>query len=233
MKKLFVSILCCISLFGAPKIQAAQQPLPKAIRMVQTTEPQVALTFDLAWGEVTYAEILQILEPHKNVKVTFFLSSAWAARHPEAVKTMLERKYEIGTLGHQAQIGRSKEKIEGDLLQSLDQLKKLGVKPLRYYRPPFHQSWEHYAQLAERYHLTLVSWSINGKDHSRIKAKEIEMNVIQNIGPGHIVMLSANDDRLFTSEALEQILDRLADSKLQSVTISDLCKNVHTQTKNI
>ena len=46
------------------------------IYCVQTNEPEIALTFDAAWGNEDTREIMEILRKH-DVKVTFFMTGGW------------------------------------------------------------------------------------------------------------------------------------------------------------
>lgn len=58
------------------------------IYCVQTEKPQIALSFDAAWGNEDTATILEILRKH-NVKVTFFMTGGWVESYPEDVKAIL------------------------------------------------------------------------------------------------------------------------------------------------
>ena len=55
------------------------------IYCVQTEKPQIALSFDAAWGNEDTQSILDILAKH-NVKVTFFMTGGWVDSYPEDVK---------------------------------------------------------------------------------------------------------------------------------------------------
>lgn len=46
------------------------------IYCVETKEPEIALTFDAAWGNEDTAKILEILEKN-DVRVTFFMTGGW------------------------------------------------------------------------------------------------------------------------------------------------------------
>ena len=71
-----IGILCGMLAVGGVLMQpvrttltaSTQRDLP--IYCVKTDKPQIALTFDAAWGNEDTAQILSILEKH-NVKVTF------------------------------------------------------------------------------------------------------------------------------------------------------------------
>lgn len=53
---------------------ASNRELP--IYCVQTEEPKIALTFDVAWGNQDTQKIMEILKKH-DIKVTFFMTGGW------------------------------------------------------------------------------------------------------------------------------------------------------------
>jgi len=71
-----------------------------AIYSVETNKKQIALTFDISWGDVRQDPILDILEENGLMgKVTFFLSSPWGQEHPETINRIVQGGYEIGNHG--------------------------------------------------------------------------------------------------------------------------------------
>ena len=59
---------------GGRDYQVKDRKLP--IYCVQTEKPQVALSFDAAWGNEDTRQLMEILAKH-NVKVTFFMTGGW------------------------------------------------------------------------------------------------------------------------------------------------------------
>ena len=74
------------------------------IYCVQTEKPQVALSFDAAWGNEDTRQLMEILAKH-NVKVTFFMTGGWVEKYPEDVKY-------IASQGHDWQSQRESQKYE-------------------------------------------------------------------------------------------------------------------------
>src|SRR5690606_37232620 len=70
---------------------------PKA---VYKGEKDVALTFNIGWGDEKAEPILNILKKENIKSATFFLSGSWAERHPELVARIVKEGYEIGILGY-------------------------------------------------------------------------------------------------------------------------------------
>ena len=65
------------------------------IYCVKTDKPQIALTFDGAWGNEDTATLLDILE-RQGVTATFFFTGGWISKYPDDVKTILAKGHEIG-----------------------------------------------------------------------------------------------------------------------------------------
>ena len=62
---------------------------------VETTEKQVAISFDSAWGAEKTLGILEILKEY-NVSATFFLVGFWVDKYPDKVQAIDEAGIEIG-----------------------------------------------------------------------------------------------------------------------------------------
>ena len=73
--------------------QVKDRKLP--IYCVQTEKPQVALSFDAAWGNEDTRQLMEILAKH-NVKVTFFMTGGWVEKYPEDVKYIASQGHDLG-----------------------------------------------------------------------------------------------------------------------------------------
>ena len=101
--KLFVLATCvCLLLTGAllyiPDVvhvssSVSGRELP--IYCVQTDKPQIALTFDAAWGNEDTKQILSILEKHR-VSATFFMTGGWVSSYPQDVTAIFEAGHDLG-----------------------------------------------------------------------------------------------------------------------------------------
>jgi len=58
---------------------------PVALTKGSSDEPNIALTFNISWGEKKVHDILKQLEQHQ-VQATFFVSGEWAEKHPDILK---------------------------------------------------------------------------------------------------------------------------------------------------
>ena len=93
---LLVVALLAISFNGASSAQVFFGYAPRKVPIynVDTTEKQVAISFDAAWGADKTEEILAILEEF-DVNATFFLVGFWVDEYTDIVKKIDEAGCEI------------------------------------------------------------------------------------------------------------------------------------------
>src|SRR5699024_11475158 len=72
---------------------------PRALMKGNEENSEVALTFNITWGDEVLEPILQQLE-NEDVTATFFLLGEWAEHHPHLVDLIDEKGHEIGMLGY-------------------------------------------------------------------------------------------------------------------------------------
>lgn len=217
-------------------IFSSQDNHTKAIYSVKTTQKQVALTFDISWGEKRPGEIVDILnENNLNGKVTFFLSSIWSAEHPEIVKEIVDGGYEIGSHGHK-HINYTKlpnEDIENQILESERILFDLtGEKP-NLIRTPNGDIDSRVLKVTDSIGYTVIQWDTDPKDWMNPGVDEIVDRVMEGVHPGDIILLHASDSSKQTHEALPIIIKKLKDQGYEFVTVSELISNAEIESKEI
>ena len=72
---------------------SVERKLP--IYCVDTKKPQIAVSFDAAWGADDTDELLRILSEN-DVKATFFLCGYWVEKYPEEVKKIAADGHDLG-----------------------------------------------------------------------------------------------------------------------------------------
>ena len=81
------------SLSSLPVFARFERKLP--IYCVNTDKPQVAISFDAAWGNEDTETLLSILDKY-NVKTTFFMTGGWIESYPEDVKKIAAAGHDLG-----------------------------------------------------------------------------------------------------------------------------------------
>jgi polysaccharide deacetylase family sporulation protein PdaB len=204
---------------------------PKA---VYKGEKDIALTFNIGWGDEKAEPILDVLEK-KNIKTaTFFLSGSWAESHPNLVESIVKNGYEIGMLGYNYKDYTELEEseIRKDISKAQEAFRKLNIKNIKLLRAPTGHFDEKTLKVAERFGLTVVHWSVDSKDWTNPGVAEIRSNV-SKAKKGDIILLHASDSAKQTAAALPTIIDDIQTKRLKVVSVSEMIANANSNTREI
>ena len=204
---------------------------PKA---VYKGEQNVAITFNIGWGDEKAAPIIETLKKENIHSATFFLSGSWAERHPDLVATIVKEGYEIGLLGYNYKdySDLKDEEITRDIAKGLEVFKKMNVKNIELLRAPTGHFDKRLLKISENFGLTVVHWSVDSKDWTNPGVDQIVRNATQ-AQKGDIILLHASDSAKQTNKALPQILNKLRGQNLKFVTVSEMISNSSTRSEEI
>ncbi|OIK04091.1 polysaccharide deacetylase family sporulation protein PdaB [Bacillus sp. MUM 13] len=207
---------------------------PDGPKAVYKGEKNVALTFNIGWGDERAIPILNTLKKENIKSATFFLSGAWAERHPDTVARISKEGFEIGLLGYAYKdySDLKDEEIVRDISKAQEVFKKLNISDIEFLRAPTGHFDKRLLKISEKMGYTVVHWSVDSKDWTNPGVKVIVNNVNQ-AGKGDIVLLHASDSAKQTNKALPEILDELRSKDLTFVTISQMISNSSTKTEEI
>jgi peptidoglycan-N-acetylglucosamine deacetylase len=204
---------------------------PKA---VYKGEKDVALTFNIGWGDEKAEPILDVLKKHEVKSATFFLSASWAERHPELVNRIDKEGYEIGILGYEYKdyTEIEEDKVKQDISKAQTAFSKLNIKDIKLLRAPTGHFDQSTLKIAQRYGYTVVHWSIDSKDWTNPGVNIIRDNV-SKAKEGDIILLHASDSAKQTAKALPLILEDVKKKNLELVTVSEMIANAETNSNEI
>jgi peptidoglycan-N-acetylglucosamine deacetylase len=204
---------------------------PKAI---YKGEKDLALTFNIGWGDEKAEPILDVLKKEKAGAVTFFLSGSWAERHPDLVNRMVKEGYEIGMLGYEYKdyTDLEEDKIRRDILKAQEAFKKLNVKNIELLRAPTGHFDQRTLKIAERLGITVVHWSLDTKDWMNPGTEIIAENAAK-AKKGDILLMHASDSAKQTAEALPLVLKDIRSKNLKMVTVSEMIANGDSKSAEI
>ncbi|MGY0694065.1 polysaccharide deacetylase family sporulation protein PdaB [Virgibacillus sp. FSP13] len=216
---------------GAFSVFSAEEE-PTALTKGNKDEANIALTFNISWGENKVFDILKQLK-QENVQATFFLSGEWAERHPEIVEKITDGKHEIGMLGYRykSYLEQDIEQVKKDLLKAKEVFQKLGYKDVNLVRPPSGHFNEEIIKLAENLGLTVIHWNVNPNDWKNPGTNEITDTVMKKTTNGDIILLHASDSVKQTAKALKTILPGLKNKDFTFVSLSELINQAHAKSK--
>jgi polysaccharide deacetylase family sporulation protein PdaB len=204
---------------------------PKA---VYRGEKDIALTFNIGWGDEKAGPILEELKKENVKSATFFLAGSWAERHPDLVEKIKKSGFEVGILGYNYVDYSELEDLEirKDILKAQVAFGKLNIKDIKILRAPTGHFDERTLKIAERYGYTVVHWSIDSQDWTNPGVERIAEN-IKDANKGDIILLHASDSAKQTAKALPLIIEDLRGKGLKLVTVSEMIANGNAQSEEI
>lgn len=194
-------------------------------------EKNIALTFNISWGDEKVHDILKVLKKH-DVRATFFVSGEWAERHPHIIDEITENEHELGMLGYRYKnyLEQDLEQVRKDMVYARNVFSKLGYNDLHYIRPPSGLFNKEVIKLAERIGLDVIHWSVNSNDWKNPGVEEIVVEA-KKVNNGDIVLFHASDIAKQTASALESVLPYYKEKGFSFVTISQIKEGITSEEK--
>ncbi|WP_026693520.1 polysaccharide deacetylase family sporulation protein PdaB [Peribacillus kribbensis] len=204
---------------------------PKAI---YKGERDLALTFNIGWGDVRAEPILDVLKKEQVPSATFFLSGSWAERHPQIVERIVKQGYEIGMLGYgyKDYSNMEEQEIARDISKAQEVFRKLNVKDIELIRSPTGHFDKRLLKVGERYGYTVVHWSLNSEDWTNPGVQKIVSNV-DGAEKGEIILMHASDSAKQTAKALPLVIRTLKDKGMKFISVSEMIANSKAKSEEI
>ncbi len=181
---------------------------------------EVALTFNVAWGEEPLAEILLTLERLK-VRATFFLVGTWAEGHPDLVAAIVEGGHEVSSHGyaHRHITKLSAEQIATEIRRGAETVARMTGSQSRIFSPPYGEIDGRGLDVAAQLGMRAILWSADTVDWMRPGVGTIVERVKKRLSNGGIVLMHPVDQ---TAQALPQVIEYLTGQGYRLVTVSEL-----------
>lgn len=191
------------------------------IYSVQTEQKKVALTFDAAWGSDKTSKILEILKEN-GLEATFFLVGFWVEANADKVKEIDQAGFDIGTHSntHPKMSTLSLQKMAEELNTSIDLIKNITNKNVRFFRAPFGDYNDSVINTATSLGLQTIQWDVDSLDWKGISANEILTRVQNGVKNGSIILFHNNSDHIL--DALPLVINYLKEQGYSMVKLSDL-----------
>ena len=206
---------------GSANHLAGKRQLP--IYCVQTEKPQVALSFDAAWGNEDTKQLMDILARH-NVKVTFFMTGGWVENFPEDVKYIASQGHDLGnhSENHKNMSQLSDEEIRSELQKVHDKVKELTGQEMTLFRPPYGDYDDQVVTVSRDMGYYPVQWDVDSLDWKDYGTDSIINTVLnhKHLGNGSIILM--HNGAKYTPAALESIITGLQAAGYELVPISQL-----------
>ncbi len=184
----------------------------------------IAITFDDGPVAGKTEKILEILKRH-NAQATFFCIGNRVDGNPDLVKRMYNEGHLLGN--HSYWHGKtfdlqSSTKIEKELRDTDDALKKaIGITP-RFFRPPYGVTNPMVANAVKRGGYETIGWSVRSFDTITHNSSALMKRVTKSLKAGDIILFHDYCD--VTIEILPALLDHIAKLGLKIVRADELLK---------
>lgn len=193
------------------------------IYCVQTEKPQIALSFDAAWGNEDTQTILDILQKH-DVKVTFFMTGGWVKTYPDDVKRIYEAGHDLGnhSENHKNMSQLSDQECQDELMSVHNKVKELTGYEMFLFRPPYGDYDNHVITNAKKCNYYTIQWDVDSLDWKNYGVDSIIQTVTghKHLGNGTIIL--CHNGAKYTAQALDTLITTLKDKGYEFVPISQL-----------
>ncbi|MDD3339294.1 MAG: polysaccharide deacetylase family protein [Lachnospiraceae bacterium] len=200
---------------------AGDRELP--IYCVQTEKPEIALSFDAAWGNEDTSMILDILKKH-DVKVTFFMTGGWVDSYPEDVKAILAAGHDLGnhSQNHKNMSQLSEDEKTSELMTVHNKVKELTGYEMFLFRPPYGDYDNAVVTNAMKNNYYPIQWSVDSLDWKDYGVDAIIDTVCnhKNLKNGAIIL--CHNGAKYTAQALDTMITTLKEKGYTFVPLSQL-----------
>ncbi len=194
--------------------------LGRVIERGNTKRPEMALSFNVAWGEEYIPGLLDVLDM-AHVKVSFFFVGTWVNKFPDLTREIAERGHEVANHGYEhchvenLSLNNMKELIkENERL-----LLKVAQRTSKLFAPPYGEFGGYVPRAAEEVGYKTIRWTIDTIDWSGPAPEEIVKRVTERAENGAIVLMHPT---LNTLEALPVLLKELKKMGYTVTTVSGI-----------
>ena len=181
-------------------------------------EGLVALECAVSWDADALPDMLDLLE-QRNVKMTFFVSGAWAKANAAMLLRMKEAGHEIGTMGYLPMVDGDEALVRSDIAASTAVIASAsGVEPVYYYSGLRDRTIS--LQAANALGLTHVMCSSDLLS-ARGEPVDIASRASEHVFDGSIILFQPTAAAL---EALPTILDIIEERGYTATTVGNVLK---------
>ncbi|WP_411954480.1 polysaccharide deacetylase family protein [Alkalibacillus sp. S2W] len=194
-----------------------------AITNAEEDKQEIALTFNVSWGDDVIIDILDVLQ-ETEVKATFFINGEWALREEELAELIVEEQHEVGLLGYSLEryADQPKDVIIEDLENGETIVHNLGFEPLRFVRPPEHEYHDNVNSIVTEQGYDMIFWSVYAHIEKNSEVNDVVEKLNSTISAGDIVLFFAQDNLKQTPEILEQVIKQKKREGYQFVSTTEL-----------
>lgn len=199
----------------------ATKELP--IYCVKTDKPQVAISFDAAWGNEDTKQILDILKKY-NIHTTFFMTGGWVQSYPDDVKAIQKAGHDLGnhSENHKQMSQLSSAEISDELNKVTDKVKDLTGVTMNLFRPPYGDYDNQVITQCKSCGYYPIQWSVDSLDWKNYGVDSIVDTILNNKDLKNGAIILMHNGAKYTAEALPKVIEGLKSKGFEIIPISQL-----------
>lgn len=193
------------------------------IYCVEKEQPEIALTFDAAWGNEDTARILQILQ-EQEVRATFFMTGGWVKAYPEDVKAIRAAGHDLGnhSENHKNMSRLSDTEKREELMSVHSKVKDLTGYEMFLFRPPYGDYDNAVVNTAKACGYYTIQWDVDSLDWKDYGTDSIIKTVCENSHLGNGSIILCHNGAKHTADALTDLIVKLKEKGFTFVPVSEL-----------
>lgn len=160
--------------------------------------PNIALMFNLDWGQDLVPEILDVLDEH-DVKSTFFVTGTFARKNPQLVMEIARRGHEVATHGeeHKNPTSLQPQQLDRLIVEGAKTLQEItGKTPPPLFSPPSGDWNRKVVERASKLGFQTILWTINTADWQLPPPKVIVKRALAGCQNGALILLHPTEPTL-------------------------------------
>ncbi len=179
---------------------------------------QMALMFNVAWGQEFVPGILEVLR-QAGVRATFFFIGTWVEDFPDLTRKIAREGHEIANHGYVHEYANKLDRtgIEALIMDNQKLLEKLPVSPSYLFAPPSGEFNELVVQTAAELGFRTILWTLDTVDWQRPEPEVIIERIVPRAANGALVLMHPTEPTL---KALPELIRRLREKGFELVTVS-------------
>jgi len=229
-RKFFIFVIGGLTLFAldreADRLAGRTwfQPVGEIHDRVHTSEKLVALTFDDGPNPPYTNQLLDVLD-REHVKATFFFIGRNVEKNPEVARLVSERGHQVcnHSYSHVPLVNRWPSFVRSEIEKTDALLRQAGVKGEIYFRPPMGKKFLVLPYFLWKGKRKDILYSVNSHDYLGKTRDEIEKSVLEQAGPGDIILLhDGGGRRAETVAATQKVVRALKKKGFRFLTVQEL-----------
>ncbi len=192
------------------------------LRMVNTDEKKIAITFDTSLDVDKTISLLKLLEKH-GVKCTFFVQGEYAYKHPDAIAAIFNAGHELAnhSFTHPEMPDCTDGEIYKEIVKTNEMIEQVTGKKVVLYRPPSGNYTYRDRAISRALGCEMILWTFDSHDGFRDASRErIWKRMTENSRPGAIILMHIYGT--YTQDILDEYLPLMQEEGYSFVTVSDL-----------